>query len=121
MRSAYYRKAINSSRWRRLRAEVLHEHPLCQRCAEEGYVTAAREVHHIQPVDWARTQGERERRMFSPLNLMALCHRCHVGIHTRLGRSGRTQTRAAAGAETAEAIARLYGEGDGDPTPGGIF
>lgn len=109
MRSQQYVKMINSARWRRLRAEILREHPLCQRCEAEGYYAAATEVHHRDPVDWARTPAERERRMFSPTNLMALCHRCHVEVHTSMGRSGRKQAAKARDAEVKAAISKLYG------------
>ena len=84
-----YIKMIHSARWLRLRHEVLSMHPLCEKCKEKGYVQAAREVHHITPVETALTYTEKERLMFNPGNLIALCHDCHVKIHTEMGRSGR--------------------------------
>jgi 5-methylcytosine-specific restriction endonuclease McrA len=60
-----------STAWRRLRAEVLAEEPLCPDCLAEGRVEPATEVHHL-----------RERKAAPELaltrdNLQALCHQCH--------------------------------------------
>ena len=52
-------------------------------------ITAATEVHHIHPVEEAFSHMEREQRMFNPDNLMAVCHDCHVKLHTEMGRSGK--------------------------------
>ena len=37
------------SRWQKARAIFLAEHPLCCRCGEEGQVTPATVVDHIEP------------------------------------------------------------------------
>lgn len=91
--NAEYRRMIHTARWVELRREKLTECPLCERCAAEGYVTAATEVHHAVPVEDAVTRGDRERLMFDYSNLRSLCHRCHVLTHTELGRSGTELTR----------------------------
>lgn len=90
--SDYYRM-IGSRRWQLLRKEVLTMHPTCERCQAEGYVTAATEVHHRRPVEYGINLMEKQRLMFNPGNLMALCHSCHVAIHTEMGRSGKVATR----------------------------
>ena len=72
-----------------LRREILNKHPLCQRCEKEGYITPACEVHHVRPVEEALTYKEKERLMFDPNNLRALCHACHVRTHTELGRCSK--------------------------------
>jgi 5-methylcytosine-specific restriction protein A len=87
-----YIKMINSSRWRRLRARILTEHPLCERCLEDNIYTAAQEVHHRTPVETVAGWYNKERLMFNPDNLQALCHRCHVQTHMELGRGTREQS-----------------------------
>ena len=60
-----------SVRWRRLRALVLAEQPLCGECEE----MPAEMVHHILERN-NRPDLELERS-----NLVALCHACHNRIH----------------------------------------
>ncbi|MDE6860926.1 MAG: HNH endonuclease [Duncaniella sp.] len=84
-----YKRLIHTSRWQRLRREVLGSHPLCKRCEDDGFISAATEVHHIVPVEEGLSVGDKERLMFNPSNLMPLCHRCHVEVHTEMGRCGK--------------------------------
>lgn len=70
----------------------LTQNPICERCAEEGRLSAATEVHHIIPVETGRTPQEKARLMFDVHNLRALCHECHVRSHTEMGRSGKAAT-----------------------------
>lgn len=109
-KDADYKRMIHTSSWVRLRHLVLSEHPLCQRCVEEGYVTAATEVHHVRPVEEALTRREKERLMFDRSNLRALCHSCHVLTHTEMGRCGKTMTRRRNAARAAEIRRRFFGE-----------
>lgn len=110
---------IGSARWARLRRDVLTAHPLCERCEEEGYVTAASEVHHERPVESGSTPQEREKLMFDRMNLRSLCHDCHVKAHVELGRSGRRLTRERNEAASSSFIRRWMGSDE--PEPGGIF
>lgn len=104
----HYRKMINSARWQHLRRSVLSAHSLCERCLAEGFVTPAHEVHHIRPVESAVTFAEKERLMFDPANLRALCHECHVRTHKEMGRR-REDIRKRNAEQTAHAIRRLFG------------
>ena len=81
--STTYNRLINSTRWRAIRAQQLAEHPFCELCAKKGvyYQTGATEVHHIIPVDSARTEEEAERLAYDTSNLMSLCHKCHSDLH----------------------------------------
>ena len=88
-----YIKLIHTTRWLRLRRDTITKHPLCERCQEDGYITPSTEVHHVLPVECAVTYREKERLMYDPTNLRALCHTCHLKIHTQLGRSGKEATR----------------------------
>lgn len=65
--------ALNSSAWRKLRALVLTEQPLCPRCTGAGDTALANEVDHIDddPTNNLRT------------NLVGLC-KMHHGQKTRL-------------------------------------
>lgn len=90
MHSTTYIRLIQSREWKQLRAACLTEHPLCERCKQLGYIRAARCVHHLTPVESARTEQEAARLCFSPSNLQALCYDCHAEIH-RLARSHSKQ------------------------------
>lgn len=86
---AEYTRLINTARWRDTRRMILaRERGLCADCAAMGIYTAAREVHHIHPVEWERTPEAMERRMFDPTNLVALCHDCHRRRHRELAAKG---------------------------------
>lgn len=109
-----YRRLINSVRWLRLRKMVLTLHPTCQRCEAEGRIgIAATEVHHVTPVEYAVTYAEKERLMYNPANLQALCHECHVTTHKEMGRSGKRAT-----ARRNEAHARNFAKKYFDATNG---
>lgn len=102
-----YNKLIHSARWVRLRASVIAAHPLCAQCEREGYVSAATEVHHLQPVENGLTFADKTRLMFDPLNLVPLCHRCHVEAHKALGRSGGANGRQRTQSKVQQAIERF--------------
>jgi len=57
--------------WRRIRARVLREAPVCQECGKR----ASELVHH--------RDGDASNNSAS--NLIALCSRCHAKIHARRG------------------------------------
>lgn len=84
---------IHSARWVRLRRAKLAACPVCERCQEEGRVRPATEVHHITPVNDGLTLADKERLMYDPHNLRALCHECHVKTHMEMGRTGRKYAR----------------------------
>lgn len=106
-----YRKMIHTGRWLRLRRNVLTAHPLCQRCRQQGLLTPATEVHHIKPVEEALSKKEKERRMYDEHNVQALCHACHVRVHTEMGRCGREANKQRKAKQAREVIEKFFGEG----------
>ena len=83
-RNKDYQRLLNSRRWKELRVWKLQHNPLCEICQQEGYVRAAVDVHHIKPVESARTLMEMEQLCFDANNLQALCIPCHQRIHREL-------------------------------------
>lgn len=59
--------ALDGAAWRKLRAVVLSEQPLCRRCERLNRLTPATDVDHID-----NDAANNERR-----NLQGLCHECH--------------------------------------------
>lgn len=59
--------ALNGTAWRKLRAQVLADQPLCDHCQRQGRLTPALEVDHI---DNNPSNNERS-------NLVGLCRPCH--------------------------------------------
>jgi 5-methylcytosine-specific restriction protein A len=107
-----YNKLIHTTQWLKLRRDVLTAHPLCQRCKDNGRLTPATEVHHIRPVEEAFTHAERVQRMYDPHNLQALCHDCHVKVHTEMGRGGKDATRKRNEKQVQDIIKKFFGSPD---------
>ena len=75
----------NSREWKELRIMKLRTNPLCEECMKQGIVTSARSVHHVVPIETARTKDEMKRLAFDVNNLRSLCFACHARIHKELG------------------------------------
>ena len=65
------------SKWQKIRARYVKEHPFCEECLKEGVLTPVEEVHHILPVSRGGTH--------ETSNLMSLCQSHHNKIHHELG------------------------------------
>lgn len=71
MANPEYHRLYKTAAWRRLRASVLADEPLCRYCADIGMVSAATVVDHIQP-------HRGDLALFhEPTNLQPLCKPCH--------------------------------------------
>ena len=77
----------NSREWKELRiAKLRSTNGLCEECLKKrGVTNPARCVHHIVPIETARTKDEMRRLAFDANNLRALCFACHARIHKELG------------------------------------
>ena len=76
----------NSREWKELRiAKLRSTNGLCEECLKQNIITSARCVHHIVPIETARTKDEMKRLAFDVNNLRALCFACHARIHKELG------------------------------------
>lgn len=76
----------NSREWKALRiAKLRSTNGLCEECLKEGIVTSARCVHHVVPIETARTKDKMKRLAFDVNNLRALCFSCHARIHKEMG------------------------------------
>ena len=98
-RDPRYQRLLNSKQWKELRRWYMQQHPLCERCIEEGeaagipggYITSSVDCHHIIPEESARTEQEMERLAYDPNNLKALCIPCHVKTHKEMGKNTKKQ------------------------------
>ena len=78
----------NSREWKELRiAKLRSTDGLCEECLKEGIVTSARCVHHVVPIETARTKDEMKRLAIDCglQGLKSLCFACHARIHKELG------------------------------------
>lgn len=73
----------NTSAWRNLRNYYIKRHPLCEECMKNGKVKAAEEVHHIKEFLRGKTDEERYLLLTDETNLMSVCRKCHMKIHSR--------------------------------------
>lgn len=105
-----YQQLIHTTRWLKLRRDVLTAHPCCQRCEALGHPgVPASEVHHVTPVEYGVTYADKQRLMYDAGNLRALCHNCHVLAHTELGRSGKEATKRRTKEQVDDIIDRFFG------------
>lgn len=84
-RSPEIRKRYGQA-WKRIRDSYVKEHPLCEKCLEQGIYKAAEEVHHKLPL---AEGGTHDRN-----NLISLCKSCHAKIHAERGDRWRTKPQS---------------------------
>lgn len=73
-----YQQFYNSREWRDLRNyKFAMADGLCELCRKKGKVKAAREIHHIVPIEI-----DYSKRLEYD-NLIALCKDCHDSFHGR--------------------------------------
>lgn len=93
-----------SREWKELTILKKRANPLCEQCIKDGeaigipggYVKSVECVHHIIPIETARTKEEMRRLAFDWNNLMSLCKPCHARIHKELGSNTAKMVRVRA-------------------------
>ena len=89
-RDKRYQRLLNDKRWKLLRAQVFRRAGgLCELCKAEGFITPGVDVHHIRPVEQAKTVQEMERLAYDVNNCQLLCVPCHIKVHQYM----RTHTK----------------------------
>jgi len=88
-RDKNYQRLLNDKQWKLLRAAVFRRTKgLCEMCLKEGIITPGVDVHHIRPVEQAKSvegpDGMRAR-CYDPNNVMLLCVPCHTKVHQEMG------------------------------------
>lgn len=82
-------KFYKSKEWRTLRAKILTEcHYECQECLNNGKISKAETVHHINELKYRPDLALKEIYFENGIlkrNLIALCHSCHDQKHYRFG------------------------------------
>ena len=108
-RDPRYQKLLNDKRWKLLRAEVFRRaNGLCELCKAEGFITPGVDVHHIRPVEQAKSVQEMERLAYNPNNCQLLCVACHIKVHQDM----RTHTKEKVAESKARARARFLEAND---------
>lgn len=84
-RDKRYQKLLNDRRWwgeGGVKVQVWRRaNGLCELCKAEGFITPGVDVHHIRPVETAKTVQEMERLAYNPANCQLLCVPCHIKVH----------------------------------------
>ncbi len=89
-RDKRYQKLLNSKQWAEVKRIVWQRaEGLCELCKAEGFITPGVDVHHIRPVEQAKTVQEMERLAYNPANCQLLCVACHIKVHQDM----RTHTK----------------------------
>jgi 5-methylcytosine-specific restriction endonuclease McrA len=98
-----------------LRAEVFRRaNGLCEQCLKEGILTPGVDVHHIRPVEQAKSVQEMERLAYNPANCQLLCVPCHIKTHQEM----RSHTREKVQANKQRARQRFMEANDPNWKPG---
>ena len=82
---------------------------MCEACLADGRAVPAEDVHHVVPIERARTFGEMERLALSAGNLRSLCRNCHEAEHRRLASQSVTNAQECSRAAS-ERFARKFFE-----------
>ena len=84
-------RLYDKRRWRRRSRQFLAEHPLCRFCEQQGRVTLARVVDHIEP-----HRGDPEK-FWDQANWQPLCKTDHDAAKAELERTGKLRGCDASG------------------------
>ena len=111
-RDKRYQRLLNDKRWwgdGGVKVQVWRRaNGLCEECAKQGIVTPGVDVHHIRPVEQAKTVQEMERLAYNPANCQLLCIPCHIKVHQEM----RTHTKEKVAENKARARQRFMEAND---------
>lgn len=62
------------ARWRKIREQILRDEPLCRHCKDNGRISPATHLHHI----------DEDSKNNKKSNLCPLCFECHEREHGRV-------------------------------------
>lgn len=83
----------NSREWQELRVRKIQAaQGLCEVCMKQGYVTSAKIVHHIHPIEDSHSMQEMRHWAFMWDNLLLVCQQCHAKIHRDQLKSNTKET-----------------------------
>ena len=83
-KSKEYQQFYGSRAWHILRSDFIFNHPLCQRCLENGISKPSDCVHHSVPFSWFPDKDEKWKCFLYDKWLIPLCSECHKEIHKTL-------------------------------------
>ena len=113
-RDKRYQRLLNDKQWKLLRAAVFRRtNGLCEMCLKEGFITPGVDVHHIRPVEQAKTVQEMERLAYNPANCQLLCVEHHIKVH----QSMRTHCKEKVAENKARARQRFMEQNDPNYQP----
>lgn len=116
----YYRRRpehqtlYNSKEWQEIkRYTFVRTNGLCERCRDEGFITAGVDCHHIVPWETGRTMEEVKRLFFDRNNVRLLCIPCHIKTHQEL----KSHTKAKVAERKAQRRSRFMERNDPNYNP----
>lgn len=111
-KDATYIKLISKQEWKNLANLKRSRDPLCELCLKDGRYEPAQCVHHIIPVESAKTREQMEQLMYDYDNLQSLCREHHRQIHMQMRSFGRDAVRRHNDARTQRFAKKYFGKGD---------
>lgn len=98
-RDKRYQRLLNDRRWwgpDGAKVKVWRRaQGLCERCRAEGYITPGVDVHHIRPVESAKSMQEMERLCYDwQGNCQLLCVACHIKAHQEMMSHTKEEVKA---------------------------
>ena len=80
----------NSSAWHFLRNDYYSRNPLCEVCMSHDVVKSAEHVHHKRKFLSGINDNERWQLLLDEQNLMSVCAKCHIKLHSKMKLYGLT-------------------------------
>lgn len=75
------RELYNLKEWKELSRTYKMEHPLCEKCLEEGRITPAAHCHHLVSFMSGIDDAAKKELLLDKSNIISLCVKCHNLMH----------------------------------------